>query len=35
MPTVEKLAELLTAVSGTDLIIRQSEASQRPVEVLE
>lgn len=27
MPTVEKLAELLSAVSGTDLVIRQSESS--------
>ena len=26
MPTVEKLAELLSAVSDTDLVIRQSEA---------
>ena len=27
MPTVEKLAELLSAVSDTDLVIRQSEAN--------
>ena len=29
MPTVEKLAELLSAVSDTDLVIRQSEAGQQ------